>query len=706
MLASCGGAASSNISSESSQEGDSSLTSSEENSSEVSLSSRGDIYIETSLERDHIPSGSSFFDTCRPTVMFHDTKKGTEEDVSEYTFRTEFKITNVADETKVYKAGDALPAGHYNVQVSFEKGKRYKDNISFTVDEVTPIEASEGKGYKTYTLDELQDTTFHALPNLDTLGGHGLPTFGNPKILVIPVEFTNATFENVRGDGELQGRDLVRAVLNEAFFAESEDTPWESLHSYYLKSSHGIQNITGTVTPVYQYPYADTDPEVVNAGSLAQTIVSRAVEWLRTEHAETFGNLTDYDSDKDGYIDGIEVVYATTHGTPSSAQGDDSNDTWWNYCTNAGGGSDVKRPGARRMFWSRWDYLTNGYYTDVTKTVDGEEVPVGYRVKTASGSTAVDAHTIIHETGHMQGAPDYYSYDKNEGVAGCVDMMDNNVGDHNAFTKMGYGWASPKVIDGSANNFTITLKSWTITGDFLIFRDSSDPWNETPWDEYIMLQYYTPEGVNEKDSTGYPEWLQASTSGTNAYGHGGTYKKEGLQVFHVDGRVASVTSDVVNGKRTNDVFAYTDDPKAVATYNEDRTKWESPAEIMHTNTQDASGRGSRDIDEEGEVVAPTKVREISIVLPSGVPSFNSSSYYNNFGNMTNLFGLDSHWGNPEATSADEKYGGFSYSNYAMRSFFPLYEGLKFNDGSTNNWNFEIVAQTEEDVTIHFINTRA
>ena len=656
-------------------------------------------YITVELIRDTIPNGTCFYDACRPTVIYHDDTTGETEDVTEYTYKTLYSISPKGDSEVTYGAGDVLPAGEYVANISHKARKNYKTSIAFTVNSVEPEMGREGHGYYTMDIDAMSDTTFTALPALDTLGGHGMPTLGDVNILVIPVEFNNATFESVRGtkEGEVGG-EFVRQVLHEAFFAESDETPWESLSSYYKKSSHGKLNIGGDVTPVFRYNHNDTDPDVVSASGLATSICAEAVSWLKSEKGYDMRN---YDADKDGYIDGIELVYATTHLTPSSSGGDDDNSTWWNYTTNAGGGANVNNPGARRMFWSRWDYLTNSYYVDVK---DEAENDIGYRVRVGdTGKTAVDAHTIIHETGHMMGAPDYYSYDKDEGVAGCVDMMDNNVGDHNAYTKMAYGWAAPKVVDGSSKNFTMTINSWTDTGDFVLVRPSDDSWNGTPWDEFLMLQYYTPTGVNEKDSTGYPEWQHTTSAGGSAYGHGGTYKAPGLQIFHVDGRTASQQAVVEGGKIGTKKWAYTDTPRATAYTGE--TTWEGPAKGMHTNTMNASGRQSADLDENGKTLVPTDVRELSIVLPSGVNSFKTSSYYNNFGNMANLFGLNSYWGDPTAKSADEKYGGSFYSNFSMRAFFPVH-GLAFNDGSVNDWNIEIVEQTDSDITLHFTNVNA
>ena len=663
----------------------------EESSSEVSSNKQ---YIEVSVSKNVIPVGTCFYDAAKPKVTYIDEDKSTESDVTDQSFRTTFKITDKNDSTKTYSAGDALPKGSYSAYVQYRSSK-YSKTIDFTVQEQTIEKASEGKGYHTVDKSELSEYNYQNFSGIETLNGGGMPSTGEVNILVIPVQFKNekARFTSNKDLTE----EKVHDVLEEAFFAENEngeDTPWESLHSYYKKASFGALNIKGKVTSIVTYDADDTTLDSTNS-SIAQTVTKNAISQL-VESGEI--DTADYDSNKDGYIDGVEVVYCTSQPTPASFSTDSSSgDLWWNFTCNVGSSANLKKPTVNRIFWSRFDYLTNTYYSSYT---DESGNPIGARV----GANAVDAHTIIHETGHMMGAPDYYSYDHKEGVAGCVDMMDMNIGDHNAYTKMAYNWVGPMVIDGTSNNFEITLPSYTDTGKFLLVRNTTtDVWNKTPYDEYLIIEYYTPTGVNKMDSTGYPEWsTSVSTTGSPTYGHGGTYKKEGLQVFHVDARAGSTTGKVNSkGKipSSGGAFAYTDTPKSKNTINDDGT-YETSATLYASNDGTSSGRMSAEI-VDGELSSPTSLRHLKAITPSGVDSFAGSSYYSGMGNMANLFGLDSYWGDQTAQSSDEKYGGSSYSNYKMRSLYM--NDLTFNDGSYFNWNFEIAAQSEDSITLHFIN---
>ena len=627
--------------------------------------------IVVTLKTYTIPQGSTFFDGCQPSVVYQNDETGEELEVYNYTNKTKYTITN-KDTQETYEAGDALPTGNYTCDVRYSQNGYLRSSVNFTVTEATPEVASEGKGYTTFNVSDLAKYEIQNFDGIETLGGGGMPATGDVKILVIPIQFENVKF----GDDA-----LVKSVLNEAFFGESEDTPWESLHSYYKKSSYGKLNIGGIVVDPMTYPVDDRTLDASNT-SFSTTVCTWAVNQLKAKGMD----MTDYDADGDGYIDGVEIVYCTSQQTPGST-GDvntGSNDLWWNFTTNTSSGPNKASPTAHRLFWSRWDFVTNSYYATSTEGIsyDGKKV---------------DAHTIIHETGHMMGAPDYYSYDRNEGPAGQVDMMDNNVGDHNAYTKMIYNWVAPRVIDGSSKNFTITLNSFVDTGDFLLVKPTSDPWNETPYDEYLILQYYTPTGVNEMDSTGYPEWNQPSTGGSgNVYGHGGTYEHPGLQVFHVDTRVAADFGDLNDKGEIIDssvVRKYTDDPQPEATYDNEGKKYQGAAHRVHDNTP------SRSTEPDG---SPSDARELQAIFPSGVNSTDTNSYYSSFGDMSHLFGLDSYRETGDNLTTESYYGGSTYSNYRLRDFFP--NDLAWNDGSTFDWTFSVVDQTDDTITLHFINT--
>ncbi|HBD05964.1 MAG TPA: hypothetical protein DCY93_00945, partial [Firmicutes bacterium] len=133
-----------------------------------------------------------------------------------------------------------------------------------------------------------------------------------------------------------------------------------------------------------------------------------------------------------------------------------------------------------------------------------------------------DSHTFIHETGHILGLDDYYSYSENpDSPMGGLDMMDYNIGDHCAFSKYLLKWIDPRYV---VKEGTYTLKNFQKYGDAIILATN---YNGTPFCEYLILEYYSPDGLNYLDShysysmSSYPKM----------------FSKSGLRILHVDARL-------------------------------------------------------------------------------------------------------------------------------------------------------------------------
>ena len=123
--------------------------------------------------------------------------------------------------------------------------------------------------------------------------------------------------------------------------------------------------------------------------------------------------------------------------------------------------------GASTVQWAFtfWDYeaATDASYS----------APVGYAYSWASyeflyegyGRSSVDAHTFVHETGHLLGLNDYYDTSGSTSPTGYVDMMDANIIDHCAYTKFSLGWISPYVVTGEGS---ITIGNLAEAGDAVL----------------------------------------------------------------------------------------------------------------------------------------------------------------------------------------------------------------------------------------------
>lgn len=715
-LASCGGSGGTPSTSTTSAAGTSAVTSAEESTSaeqtsgEVETSSAAETSspaessskpatrLELELKTSVIPHGATTYDGAQPIVTWID--KGEAQDASRWTQKIKYKVTNV-DTEEVYTESDVLPVGKYIVEAKYNS-KNKKDTAELEVVEGSPVVAEEGKGFHQMSIDELSQFQVNKWANMGALGDGKFPAKDidgkHPKMIVVPVQFEDATFDDFHSyDESLQGEDFVRAVLDEAFFSKEGESPWLSLSAYYEKSSNGHLHIEGETSPVITYPKTAVQFDAdVTAG---KDSVSSIVIYCMNQLVSKYGyNRTDFDLNKDGYIDGINLIYATNQPTPSHSGNNDDASTWWNFTSVASGGNaNVSNPATHRYFWSRYDYVMQNYYANV---VDEHGVEVGLRDQ---DHNAVDTHTIIHENGHLMGLNDYYSYDHNEGPAGCVDMMDCNVGDHNAYSKMIWNWVAPKVIDGTSDNFYIDLPSFEKTGDFLLLRKTDlvdghnvSTWSGNPYDEYLVIQYYTPTGVNAMDSDGYGEWTSAtSATGGSPYGHGGTYADPGLQVFHVDNRGASI---FYNKTKSDGTQMYTTNMVATDTKISDNVT-QSATFSPHSNTPSRSYYGqAEDGHRAGEYNAP--YRELSAVFASGANSLNSSSYTNVMGNTKNLFG-DPTFANKEGET--NIFGGNVFTRYKMKDFFP--NVLEFDDGSSLNWTFSVESQTADSIRLHFVENK-
>jgi len=318
-----------------------------------------------------------------------------------------------------------------------------------------------------------------------------LNSLGEQKLLVVPVVFSNA---------KNHATEERHEMLQKVFFGASDDTGWESVASYYHKSSFGRLTLGGEVMPYFDLPYSTS--EFLNFEiSDRQEFGNPDNYWDETHHiirdvyntydAET---LQEYDLDGDGHVDALWLVYMYPH----------NESPFWAYKFYWNQEPDVNKPTPNVYAWASYDFANEGK---------------GYSWANPDG------HTFIHETGHLFGLNDYYDYDNGAAPTGQVDMMDHNVGDHNIYSKYLLNWSEPHVVTGNAD---ITLRPSESSGDFILLKDG---WNGHAYDNYILMEYYTPTGLNTKDSEGSGYMSKDSNSGTK------TFIDSGVRMWHVDSRV-------------------------------------------------------------------------------------------------------------------------------------------------------------------------
>lgn len=363
------------------------------------------------------------------------------------------------------------------------------------------------KGY--YDQNEISDT-YHAydMGRKSFNNQHFLPSVGNVPLLIVPV--------SLPGENTSFTEDEL-SMINDCFFGSSKDMPFESLHSYYYKSSFGKLNFTFNVSPVFDVK-SKTDYKDISQVSSSEQVLSicqSALSYLKNEKNYDFKN---YDSDKDGTIDGVWFIY----------KGKDSNDMpFWPYTSYTTKNGTVDDPVLNTYGWAGVDFLNQDYYKRVTQTDE---------------NVGKDAHVLIHETGHMLGLNDYYSYGNIDySPLGGRDMMDMSLGDHNAYSKLRLGWVTPKIITGDC---TLSLNSNFYQDQVFLIPYQSKTYTKTddgklrfnPFDEYLLLELYSSENLNSFD------YLPNKATHTEGYG---------VKLLHVDAR---------GGRVLNNSFSYFNDP--------------------------------------------------------------------------------------------------------------------------------------------------
>lgn len=360
-----------------------------------------------------------------------------------------------------------------------------KTSSQSTSNTISSSESSaDGNNYKRVNRSEVNNSLREVSAQLSWTTTY---TTGEQKFLVVPVQLK---------DGPVWTDEMLKN-LETAFFGKAEDTTFESVTSFYEKSSYGKLHIGGAVTSVFKSNY--TISQLNSYGDNAPRKI-----FPNYYNTVTSTLLKNFDVDGDGYVDNAVFIYSNDYETTADT-------AYWAWCHVATTDNDylynpnVIKPTFNSYMWASYTYMFDQY-------MDGYQ------------SDKVDAHTYIHESGHMLGLDDYYSYDSSNlwDPAGQWEMQSYNIGDQNAYSKFILGWIDPYYVYGDCK---INLRTSAKYGDAIIIKDN---WNNSIFDEYLMIEYYTPTGLNEVDSK------------HRFSGRGLIYDYNGLRVYHIDARLVKL----------------------------------------------------------------------------------------------------------------------------------------------------------------------
>lgn len=478
-----------------------------------------------------------------------------------------------------------------------------------SVTEKAPLEKTK----LAYTYDDYTAYNAYRIDNC--------PLTGNPKLLIIPIWFTDS-------DNYITNKDNVRSDIQKAYLGTTSETGWHSVKTYYQAESMGNMNLTGVVTD-----WVDVGQSSTYYGASGSTGQSRTKDLVSTVVDSYFGSSSrsSFDTNNDGYLDGVMFIY----GAPDYRAESSSKGNLWAYCYWVQGSSSISNPQPNVYFWASYDFMygSNAYSRTGRSSYNGGN----------TSHCSIDAHTFIHEMGHVLGLEDYYDYGS-EGwkPAGGFSMQDYNVGGHDSYSVMAYGWADPYIPTGS---MTITIEPFQTSHDLILLANHSV---NSPFDEYMLLELWTPTGLNKFDCD--YEYASGYDKGPNV---------PGIRLWHVDGRLVKS-----NGYSWGTTF-YTN-PKTGNVYH---------AFNNNSDTDPYSGRGCAYIEATGDTNY-VYYNLLQLIRNKTSESYTSTSYLSRY----DLF-----------------VEGDSYSQSTFKNQFPL--STNMNNNSALGWSFAIDSLDSSGATI-------
>lgn len=238
----------------------------------------------------------------------------------------------------------------------------------------------------------------------------GVATVGKGRFVGVRVSFPAAEdgSEPAMTITSRQTRDNFAAAFNGGDAGElAEDAPFDNLHDFYERSSYGRLDLKMATVVDYTAKH-NRDYYTDRAAELFYETLAGIDDQV---------DFTQCDANDDGYIDGIFLQFAghrTGWGT-----------TWWPAMHS------IDTPPA------------------------GYEGPTTFDGKTPCESVVVDGAeegakpyafigTLCHETGHVLGLPDLYSYRSSDDAGLCglrvTSLMNDSYSDIDAYSKWMLGW--------------------------------------------------------------------------------------------------------------------------------------------------------------------------------------------------------------------------------------------------------------------------
>lgn len=368
-----------------------------------------------------------------------------------------------------------------------------------------------------------------------------LPSLGTMYYFTLIIDFPDDPDEE--GDQSYPGF-FTHDHFDDMLFGDGQDGTWyRGLNYYYDQSSYSQLDIQGEVYGWYtaEHPRSYYHPND-NESYPGQTGRRQELMWEAITAADDAGaDFSQYDNDGDGVIDEFAVIWTGPHGAWASF--------WWGYHTGWNGTQyiDGVRLGNYSWQWER-------YY--------------GFNEDDPPEPSHFSTTTIIHETGHGLGLPDWYDYDGDvgpDGGVGGLDIMHGNC-DHSCYNKYLLGWINPDIAYGNLDDYSMGHS--TDNQDALIFMPGFDP--VSPWTEFFMAQVRKDVGIDQPaPGDGILLWHVDATineKGQTLYNNSYTDHKQ-LRLMEADGLEEIETGN--HQADADDYYDGTDELSPTSTPNSD-----------------------------------------------------------------------------------------------------------------------------------------
>ena len=375
---------------------------------------------------------------------------------------------------------------------------------------------------------------------------HYLNAQGNLKLLVIPVWFTNSSEFFTEAQKTQIREDIEEKILSD----KTEDNYW-SVKSFYETESKGRLSIDATIADWYISETSTTSYDDINTDSTHILVKNAVADYFEKNPTDSISN---YDADNDGRVDSAIVYYASNfYGTRSGTQRSTA--------------FEFSLPDRIDANYDNGIFCSIGGIYGFTKTTNTSwQLEASDLSSLFPTSFKRGSNHIIHEVGHQFGAIDLYEYnavqDEKTYPAGRFSMQDNDMGSHDPYQQNLIGWSRPQVYASSdysiGDKITIAVDDFQSSGNNIILTNKWNSYNSL-FDEYLILELFTPTGLNEFD---------AKTRNLN---------EAGFRLWHVD----SLIRDLTEGNDENPYYTSDLNKYGQLVYKSSNFDKDNPFDICH-----------------------------------------------------------------------------------------------------------------------------